>query len=76
MTHATAHHHRCACHIAPATRADYLAGFHTLSDAISFESAALSCGRKFLPREAQDVLDGKDPTPAYWCWIIGQSEDA
>lgn len=73
----TAHAARsCTCHIAPATRADYLAGFHTTSDAIAFENAALSCGRKFLPREAQAVLDGKDPTPAYWCWLIGQSEAA
>ena len=72
----TAHAHGCTCHIAPATRADYLAGFRTLSDALAFENAALSCGPAFLPPEARDVLDGKDPTPAYWCWLIGQSDAA
>lgn len=63
----------CTCHIAPATRADFLAGFATLSDALRFEADVLFGGGG-LPREALDVRAGREPSPAYWCWLIGQSE--
>jgi hypothetical protein len=65
----------CTCHIAPATRADFLAGFATLSDAFRFEADVLFGGGT-LPHEALDVRSGREPTPAYWCWLIGQSEAA
>ena len=42
------------------------------SAAVEAENAALSIGRDLLPAEAIAVLDGEEPTEAYWTWLAGQ----
>jgi hypothetical protein len=44
--------------------------------ALEFESLALSIGYELLPPEARAVIDGEDPTPAYWQWLADQWEEA
>lgn len=55
-----------------ATRELFLAKFQTHTEAIAFETYVLGAGRDFLPRHAQEVLDGAEPTPEYWDFLIGQ----
>lgn len=56
-----------------ATRNEFLAQFTCASDAIEFESQALSIGSEFLPECAVEVIYGGEPTAAYWSWLIEQS---
>jgi hypothetical protein len=42
--------------------------------AVALEDRALSVGREFLPGFALDVLDGREPTPAYWGWLAKEWE--
>ena len=55
------------------TRNEFLAQFDCTSDALEFESQALSIGSEFLPECAAEVLDGGEPTAAYWSWLIEQA---
>jgi len=38
-----------------------------------FEERCLSIGREFLPRCAKIVLNGGEPTGAYWTWLKSQA---
>jgi hypothetical protein len=59
-----------------ATRENYLGRFEVLADAVAFEDQVLSIGREFLPSPAQHVLDGGEPTGAYWEWLCAQESEA
>lgn len=45
----------------------------SLREANAFETALLSAiERRYLPPCALAVLDGGEPTPEYWSYLIGQ----
>jgi hypothetical protein len=50
--------------------------FYTLvggvPEAQDFEERVLNSGREFLPKCAQDVLDGEEPTNEYWDFLTTQ----
>lgn len=52
---------------------EYIALFPTKSAAIAFEQRVLGIGREFLPPAALAVLDGAEPTEAYWHFLIAQA---
>jgi hypothetical protein len=55
-----------------ATREAYIAIVGDRDRAIRFEQDALSIGREFLPEHARAVLEGIEPTAAYWAWLKDQ----
>lgn len=56
-------------------RAEYVALFATLDDAINHESACLAIDWAQLPADAILVLCGVNPTAAYWQWLADQIEE-
>jgi hypothetical protein len=46
------------------------------TDPTEFENQALSIGREFLPVEVRIVMDGGEPTSAYWAWLCSQIDQA
>ena len=46
------------------------------TDPVTEEQAILSVAREFLPPEALAVLDGGEPTLAYWEFLAGQTAQA
>ena len=61
-------------------RAQYLARFETLSDAMEFESQCLGIGREFLPECAIRVLECAEgyscDSPEYYVWLESQLDDS
>ncbi len=53
-------------------KAEFLARFPSLAEAIKFEDSVLSSGREFLPQCALDVLDGAEGSGEYWQFLIEQ----
>lgn len=55
-------------------RAAYVERFESDSDATAFEEMVLGCGRRFLPSEAVQVLEGgaAAASVAYYGWLIDQ----
>lgn len=54
----------------PSSRSDYVGRFQSLTDAVAFEDQCLSGDG--LPTCARDVRAGREPSPAYWAWLIMQ----
>lgn len=48
--------------------------FRLTAEAMAFETHALSIGRDLLPPFALVVIDGGEPTAAYWRWLAAQVE--
>ena len=46
------------------------------TDRVAEETAILSVDRKFLPPEALAVVDGGEPTLAYWEFLASQTAQA
>lgn len=45
------------------------------SDHVAEESAIIAIGREFLPPCAREVLDGGEPSEAYWSWLYAQTAE-
>lgn len=56
-------------------RTDYLACFDTLHDAIEFEETILGTAAEFLPQCALAVIEGEEPTEAYWAFLYEQRQE-
>ena len=54
------------------TREQWIVLCGSKGTAVDYEEGVLQAGREFLPSVARAVLDGAEPSPAYWQFLADQ----